>query len=118
MLQGICSQKEANTGFYLIQHFLQGLIFILLLENGFMNLYGSLKYLGRHLVMAESVLCYLQKSVSINSPVLLYTPILFYVFPSKISESNLNGIPVHGIPSSLEKGGRVSKGVARSSCSK
>lgn len=57
MLQGICSQKEANTGFYLIQHFLQGLIFILLLAHGFMNLYGSLKYLGRHLVMAESVLC-------------------------------------------------------------
>lgn len=60
----------------------------------------------------------LQKSVSINSPVLLYTPILFYVFPSKIPESNLNGIPVHGISSSLEKGGRVSKGVARSACSK
>lgn len=61
----------------------------------------------------------LQKSVSINSPVLLYTPILFYdEDTSKIPESNLNGIPVHGIPSSLEKGGRVSKGVARSACSK
>lgn len=122
MLQNIASQKEANTVLLLSISVKVLFLPILFLEEGFMRLCRSQKYLGR-LLYADDwkniIHSNLQKlPAPINNLIFLHTLILLYISSILIPQSNLNGIPLHGILPSLGNRGRICKGVAQSTYSK